>query len=171
MKKLAALFLALVFMCSFVTAGQAYPDTSLEGQSAAGLEGMQTETFISLHAGPKAAADGEASMLVVYFSMPETTDPDNMTQEEANSTVVIDGQVLGNTQYVACLIEEYTGADIFRIEPEIPYPTDHDTLVDLALEEQNSHARPALAAQVENIEDYDVIFLGYPKMEQGYICV
>lgn len=36
--------------------------------------------------------------LVVYFSMPETTKADNMTTEEANSTVVIDGEVLGNTQ-------------------------------------------------------------------------
>lgn len=40
-----------------------------------------------------------------------------MTEEEANSTVVVNGQVLGNTQYVAYVIQENTGADIFRIEP------------------------------------------------------
>lgn len=70
--------------------------------------------------------------LVVHFSMPETAEPDNMTEEEDNSVVVIDGEVLGSTQYVAYVIQENTGADIFRIEPETPYPTDHDTLVDLA---------------------------------------
>ena len=75
--------------------------------------------------------------LVVYFSMPETTEPNNMTEEEDNSVVVIDGEVLGNTQYVAYVIQENTEADIFRIEPETPYPTDHDTLVDLAAEEQD----------------------------------
>ena len=38
------------------------------------------------------------------------------------STVVIDGQVLGNTQYMAQVIQQATGADLFRIEPAEPYP-------------------------------------------------
>lgn len=42
---------------------------------------------------------------VVYFSMPETTDPNNMTKDEDQSVVVIDGKILGNTQYVAQLIQ------------------------------------------------------------------
>lgn len=101
--------------------------------------------------------------LVVYFSMPETTNPDNMTTEEANSTVVIDGEVLGNTQYMAYVIRQTSGGDIFRIEPEVPYPTDHRTLVDLAAEEQENNARPAIAAQIANFADYDTIFVGYPN--------
>jgi flavodoxin len=60
--------------------------------------------------------------LVAYFSMPETTAPNNMTQDEDNSVVVINGEVLGNTQYVAYLIEENTKSDIFRIESQTPYP-------------------------------------------------
>ena len=43
-----------------------------------------------------------------------------MSREEELSTVVIDGEVLGNTQYVAYIIAENTGADIFRIEPVTP---------------------------------------------------
>ena len=39
--------------------------------------------------------------LIVYFSMPETNNPKDMTEEEENSTVVINGKVLGNTQYIA----------------------------------------------------------------------
>jgi flavodoxin len=101
--------------------------------------------------------------LVVYFSMPETTNPDNMTKDEANSVVIIDGKVLGNTQYVALLIQENTGADIFRIEPETPYPTSHSTLVDLAKTEKNENARPALAAKVDSLDRYDTVFLGYPN--------
>lgn len=103
------------------------------------------------------------NILVVYFSMPETTDPKNMTKEEDNSVVVIDGKVLGNTQYVAQIIQKNTGADIFRIEPKMPYPTDHKTLVDLASKEQKENARPELAAKVKNLDQYDVIFLGYPN--------
>ncbi|MGN0550803.1 MAG: flavodoxin [Acutalibacteraceae bacterium] len=92
--------------------------------------------------------------LVVYFSMPDNVD---------NSTVVIDGETLGNTQYMAYVIEETVGADIFRIEPETPYPTDHDTLVDLAKEEQNDNARPKIKDTIENFDTYENIFVGYPN--------
>lgn len=102
-------------------------------------------------------------VLVVYFSMPETNKPDNMTTDEANSTVVIDGKVLGNTQYVALLIQENTGADIFRLEPKTPYPTNHSVLVDLAKKEKNENIRPELAKKVDSIEQYDIVFLGYPN--------
>ncbi len=105
----------------------------------------------------------EGKTLVVYFSMPETTNPDNMTQEEDNSVVVIDGEVLGNTQYVAYVIQENTGADIFRIEPETPYPTDHKTLVDLAAQEQDDDARPAIKDNIKNLEQYDTVFVGFPN--------
>lgn len=101
--------------------------------------------------------------LVVYFSMPETTDPENMTEEEENSAVVIDGKVLGNTEYVAQTIQERVGADIFRIEPENAYPTNHEELVDLASKEQEDEARPALKEKIENIDQYETIFLGYPN--------
>ncbi len=100
--------------------------------------------------------------LVVYFSMPETTDPNNMTTEEANSTVIIDGVVLGNTQYMAYVIQETAGADIFRIIPEVPYPTDHRTLVDLASNEKAQNARPAIKDSVD-LSEYDTVFVGYPN--------
>jgi len=105
----------------------------------------------------------ENRILVVYFSQPETADPNNMTTEEANSTVVIDGEVLGNTQYMAYVIQENTGANIFRIEPQTPYPLNHDTLVEQAQEEQNQKFRPAIKNRVENLDTYDTIFLGYPN--------
>ena len=107
-------------------------------------------------------APQESRVLVAYFSMPETNDPNNMTTEEDNSVVVIDGEVLGNTQYMAYVIQEATNADIFRIEPQTPYPTDHGTLVDLAAEEQEENARPAIKNHLSNMDDYDVVFIGYP---------
>ncbi len=103
------------------------------------------------------------NILVVYFSMPETDNPRNMTREEENSTVVVDGKVLGNTQYVAQLIQEMTGGDLFRIEPQQSYPTNHRALVDLAKDEQNRNARPAIAGMVENMEAYNTVFIGYPN--------
>ncbi len=105
----------------------------------------------------------DGSSLVVYFSQPETDKPDNMTQEEDNSTVVIDGKVLGNTQYMAQVIAENTSSDIFRIEPSIPYPTDHTTLVNQASQEKQDKARPAIKNKIENLDKYDTIYIGYPN--------
>ena len=104
-----------------------------------------------------------AKNLVVYFSMPETTEPENMSREEELSTVVIDGEVLGNTQYVAYIIAENTGADIFRIEPVTPYPLDHSELEDIAQKEQSENFRPEIAGTVENIGQYNIIFFGFPN--------
>lgn len=107
----------------------------------------------------------DASTLVVYFSLPETADADDMTTEEANSTVVIDGKVLGNTQYMAYVIQDTAGANIFRIIPEVPYPVDHDTLVDQAREEQREDVRPAIRDSIpaEEFAQYDTVFVGYPN--------
>lgn len=123
--------------------------------------GLFTPIF---HVFPVQAAEKQGKKpLIVYFSMPETDNPQNMTREEENSTVVINGKVLGNTQYVAQLIQEMTGGDIFRILPQKPYPTDHRTLVDLASEEQKQDARPAIVGKIEEPEAYDTIFIGYPN--------
>lgn len=100
--------------------------------------------------------------LVVYFSLPETTEADNMTEEEENSTVVINKEVLGNTQYAAMVIQENTGADLFRIEPQKPYTTNHEELVDIASQEQKENARPAIKDTIANFEQYDTVFIGYP---------
>jgi len=124
-----------------------------------GTKGSEVE----LKSNPEALTTvSEKKALVVYFSMPETTNPNQMTTDEDNSTVVIDNKVLGNTQCMAYVIQEATGADIFRIEPVNPYPTNHATLVDLAADEKDAKARPAIAEQVENFAPYDTVFIGYP---------
>lgn len=96
----------------------------------------------------------DSKVLVVYFSMPDSND---------NSSVVIDGETLGNTQYMAYVIQENTGANIFRIVPTVPYPTDHDELVDLAQQEQSDNARPAFNGSIEDFDSYDTVFIGYPN--------
>lgn len=108
-------------------------------------------------------ANGDKKVLVAYFSVPETDNPNNMTKEEDNSAIVVDGKVLGNTQYTAMLISEKTGGDIYRIEPKEEYPTNHEKLVDQAKEEQNRNSRPEIKNTIENFEDYDIIFIGYPN--------
>ena len=79
-----------------------------------------------------------------------------------NSTVVINGEVLGNTQYIAMLIQERTSADIFRLEPTNAYPTNHSELLKRAEEEMSNNVKPEIKDKIENFEQYDVIYIGYP---------
>lgn len=96
--------------------------------------------------------------LVAYFSLPETRG-----DAKEDSTITVNGEDLGNTQYVANLIVEHTGADLFRIEPVKQYNTsDHQALIDDAKEEQNNDARPEIKNKINNFDGYDTIFIGYP---------
>ncbi|MGW6504367.1 flavodoxin [Nonomuraea angiospora] len=100
--------------------------------------------------------------LIAYFSMPETDDPNNMNQEEAYSTVVIDGKVLGNTQYVAQIIGGRTGAKLFRIETANKLPLDHGELEDVSRAQQGARERPKLKAMPSDLGGHDTVFIGYP---------
>ena len=66
-----------------------------------------------------------------------------------------------NTQYVAELIQDSIGGDLFRIETVAPYPLDHEPLVDQASEEKAEAVRPELSTQVEDFEQYDIILITY----------
>ncbi len=162
MKRTITLFLALTMTFALAACGS--NQTSSVGADTPANEPTEAPVASSEAAEtPTTQPDeSDAKTLVVYFSLPETTDPNNMTQEQDNSVVVIDGEVLGNTQYVATVIQNNTGADIFRIEPETPYTTNHSDLVDQASEEKAESARPAIKGKVENFEQYDTIFIGYP---------
>lgn len=50
----------------------------------------------------------------------------------------------GNTEIVAEYIQEFTGADLFKVEGVKPYPTDYQECCDVALNEKNSNARPEI---------------------------
>lgn len=51
---------------------------------------------------------------------------------------------------------------MFKIEPVNPYPTSYTPCTEVALEERDTNARPAIKDKVENWNDYDVIFIGCP---------
>lgn len=68
----------------------------------------------------------------------------------------------GTTRRMANQIAEATGGTLFEIEPENPYPTEYGACTDVALAERDSDARPAINGQVENWDDYNVIFIGCP---------
>ena len=109
---------------------------------------------------PAGEAASGSDILIAYFSVPET---DGVDTVGGASRVAVDGAVLGNNQYVAQLIQQETGGDLFRIETVQEYPGNHDPLLDFAWNERADNARPELATQIEGLDRYNVIFLGYPN--------
>ena len=103
------------------------------------------------------------NILIAYFSVPENGDTDGIDANSGASIVVKNKDVLGNMQYMAMTIQEAIGGELFRIETKEKYPLEHETLVNQAKEEQNEEVRPELATHIENVEQYDIIFLGYPN--------
>ncbi len=64
---------------------------------------------------------------------------------------------------LANMIAEETGGDLFSIQTSVDYPADINDVIDYAAEEQDTNARPELTTHIENLEDYDTIFVGYPN--------
>ena len=68
----------------------------------------------------------------------------------------------GNTHIIADMIAEQTDGDTFEISTVTPYPDAYDECTDIAQQERNENARPELVESLDNLDDYDVIFIGYP---------
>ena len=74
----------------------------------------------------------------------------------------------GNTHIIAEQIAEITHADkIFEIQTITPYPINYQEMTKVAKEEQASSARPPLTARMEDMDSYDIVYLGYPIWYQN----
>lgn len=69
----------------------------------------------------------------------------------------------GNAARIAGWIQEEIGGDLFSIRVQEPYPSDYDDCMDRASEELAENARPALEASIEDMSQYDTVFIGYPN--------
>lgn len=104
-------------------------------------------------------AKKQGKTLVAYFSWPATDEVDGVTYA---SLINIDGKIQGNTEYVAKLFAQELGADLFRIETERTYPLTRGALIESTKEEQDNKIHPLLRNHIDNMDEYEIIFLGYP---------
>jgi flavodoxin len=136
--------LCVIVLCAFAACRNTdVPEIAATGQ--------QTATTVSCTSG---------KALVVYFSVPET---DGVDASSGASRLVADGKLQGNTEYVATVISEATGGDLFEIKTVHTYPGTHKELIDAAKKESDEDARPALATHIKNLDEYDVVFVGFPN--------
>lgn len=70
---------------------------------------------------------------------------------------------VGNTEKVAIMIADMTGADLYKIDQMHPYSDDYDTCIKEAKDDLRSNTRPELKNMLKSIDEYDEIYLGYPN--------
>ena len=103
------------------------------------------------------AAEAPAHILTVYFSVAENSEVDLASSA---SVTQWNGNAVGTISVLANMIHDRVGGDLYSIDTSVAYPV--NTLIDFAAEEQEQNARPELLNPIENLDQYDTIFIGYP---------
>lgn len=97
----------------------------------------------------------KSNILIAYFSLVDIV-------PEGADAVAHATPYAGNTQTAAYAIQNLVGGDVFMIRTENEYPVSHQEGSVIAEQELSEDARPVLTTYVENMEQYDIIYLGYP---------
>ena len=150
MKKLLTAILSLAMLLSLAACG-ASPSTSQpessdvadtvssEPSSSENNIASSTETTTSSEAPSSTSETGDEKALIIYFSWS------------------------GNTKAVAEEIQSQTDAEIFALSPQTPYTEDYNELLDIAQKEKGANARPAISGGIENLDAYNVVYVGFPN--------
>ena len=172
MKKFGTILLALVMVfalaaCAAGTESTESSDSAVSSQSS--LEASRTSaepqeenaSETPSEAGNESDASGEAP------SEPtDSTESSPVQEPEGSKILVAYFSATGNTEGVAQKLADGLDADLYEITPEQPY-TDADLNYNnsgsrSSVEMNDPSARPAISGSVENMDQYDVVFVGYP---------
>lgn len=139
-------------------ADDAQEDTQNEEQTTGDVIGTAEGTT----AVPEETEDG-SRILVAYFSWADNAVTDENVDAVSSPSVTAPR----NVQELAGWVQEETGGDLFSIRVTDPYPSDWDACLERANDERGEDARPQLQENVENLDHYDTVFLGYPNWWYG----
>ena len=135
MKRIFALLTALALACALAACGGT-------GAQRGSEQSQSTPPAFSSQDGSNSAANEEPNVLVACFS------------------------ATGNTENIAEHLVSILDADLYEIVPQVPYTSedlDYSNSDCRANQEQNDPTtRPAISGSVENMEQYDIVFIGYP---------
>ena len=172
MKKIISFFLAITMALSLAACSKT---ENQENQSSEALESssavLEQETIDSSSSEMKASGsepseideEQESNVLVAYFSWADNAILADDVDAVASPSVISPG----NVQQLAGWIQEETGGDLFSIRVVDPYPSDWDDCLTRANQERGDNARPELVENVDGLDQYDTVFLGYPNWWYG----
>lgn len=134
---LLALLLALAMVLGFSACGSTSGSSSNSSGSSTASNDSGNNTGTSGDT-PTVTKGSNGKALIAYFSK------------------------TGTTQRAAEEIQKLTGADMFRIEPVQAYPEEYQRTTEIARDELNQNARTQVKGKVDDMAQYDTIFVGYP---------
>ena len=126
-----------------------------EGNSEKSGDSEKTEDF--------SAEQSDSNILIAYFTWAENTQVENPDEVDVDATTSASVLLPGNTAKMAGWIQQKVGGDLFSIVVSEPYSSDYDKCLDRAADEKAENARPELVNHIDNMDDYDVVFLGFPN--------
>lgn len=171
MKKAISIFMTLMLTMAF-TACSSIPNTQEASSTTLSTHGETTfsettaevaQSALPDESMPASISSETQHILVAYFSWADNAVIDGEVDAVASPSVTAPGHVA----QLASWIQEETGGDLFSIQVTEPYSSDWDECLARANEERAQNARPELSETVENMESYDVVFLGYPNWWYG----
>lgn len=91
----------------------------------------------------------------------DATNDQTPTTEDSNILIAYFSKT-GNTEAIAQEIQSLTNGTLVEIETVEPYPDSYSETVDIAESEKEANARPEISTTVDNMDQYDTVFIGYP---------
>lgn len=170
MKKIIAIFLTTVLTLSLSACG----DSTNESQSnettestssdmeskddTASTEEDSSSNESETNTG-NVTASSDSNILIVYFAVAENSEVDAVSSA---SVVTVNETAQGMTKTIADMIQAKVGGDLFSIDTSVVYPAGRDDVIDLAADEQDDDIRPEVINHIDNFDEYDTIFVGFP---------
>lgn len=167
LKKTVSVVVLMAFACVSALSG-----CGKEERAARTEEDVQEirEDVSSDSAGQEAQPSDEntTNILIAYFSRADNVQQDSNLDATSSASINLKGEeYTGNMEIMAQYIQEEVGGDLFSVQTAELYSQNYRETTDQAKEEQNNDERPELVSHVENMEQYDVVFLGYPNWWGG----
>ncbi len=152
-KKITAIVLTLLMLSALTACGSrksAAAGANSQKEQVHTDAAEESEAVSEETSAMEEAAEGTGGkVLVAYFSL-------------AGEQYEVGEIEKGNTQIIAEMIAEETDADLYSIDPVKEYPDDYDGKLKEATTERENDERPEISSQIENFDEYDTIFIGYP---------
>lgn len=156
MKKIFTLIMCLALVLGLAACGNSNSSETAEPVSTSAAEVTEEETEST----PEASETEESTVpgTESAASSEETEEP----SEPSGKTLIAYFSHTGNTEEIAQEINALVGGDLVEIVEADPYPSDYQECVDRAEQEKDQDARPETTTIIENMEDYDTVYIGYP---------
>ena len=135
---------------------QAAETTAMNDTTAAEMQDSTVSERSSDETMPE--SDGD-HILVAYFTPAENSGTDAISSATVTTW---NGEEMGAAEVLANMIHKHTSSEMFSIQTVSYYPLDYDELADYAKNEQDNNILPELTSHIDNMEQYDTVFVVYP---------